>query len=492
MMVVTCITIVIFSKKLKALLPILYYSSFILLLGTFFIYFLKIGGFPYVQKKLIFGGQFLFRYLTNVPMSFNVLGSLMIFGRMGFCLFFFVDALNHNYHTRTYLKSHRYMYAIVSIPLTVLTGLVLPSVFSQLFAYEYASQRTVITIVDIAIYLHLSVSLGLYVYEYFDIKLSFVKKQHGTLTIAMISLAIQYLFFASFEPITVYQNYSSIRIGYSFLTGSGSQAVPYWTAILSLCIFSTLVTLFSTWKYYKYDYDREKKEFVIKDKIDSAGLSSSILIHGFKNQLLSSEILCNRLGQEIHQIEDERLRSTLSSLQEKLSGANAFMRERLEILYQSFIDVNTKLVPVVSETLIDLISEKVAKKTQQPVITYTCEHGIVIADAQLLSEAVYNLVANALEAVEKVQHPKVAVDVKFLRARTLISISDNGLGIPKTVRARMFMPFNTTKNSLTNWGLGLCYSQMIVKKHLGEIRYETKIGEGTVMYISLPKYKGST
>ena len=252
------------------------------------------------------------------------------------------------------------------------------------------------------------------------------------------------------------------------------------------------MTLFSTWKYYKYDYDREKKEFVIKDKIDSAGLSSSILIHGFKNQLLSSEILCNRLGQEIHQIEDERLRSTLSSLQEKLSGANAFMRERLEILYQSFIDVNTKLVPVVSETLIDLISEKVAKKTQQPVITYTCEHGIVIADAQLLSEAVYNLVANALEAVEKVQHPKVAVDVKFLRARTLISISDNGLGIPKTVRARMFMPFNTTKNSLTNWGLGLCYSQMIVKKHLGEIRYETKIGEGTVMYISLPKYKGST
>ena len=206
------------------------------------------------------------------------------------------------------------MYAIVSIPLTVLTGLVLPSVFSQLFAYEYASQRTVITIVDIAIYLHLSVSLGLYVYEYFDIKLSFVKKQHGTLTIAMISLAIQYLFFASFEPITVYQNYSSIRIGYSFLTGSGSQAVPYWTAILSLCIFSTLVTLFSTWKYYKYDYKQKKKEFVIKDKIDSAGLSSSILIHGFKNQLLSSEILCNRLGQEIHQIEDERLRSTLSSL----------------------------------------------------------------------------------------------------------------------------------------------------------------------------------
>ena len=143
-----------------------------------------------------------------------------------------------------------------------------------------------------------------------------------------------------------------------------------------------------------------------------------------------------------------------------------------------------------TKTLFKLIKQK-STKGLNVVVSYSIEEGAVLADIELLSEAVYNVIINAIEAAARVPEPRVDVSLRFLRARTLITVSDNGEGISKSVDAKMFLPFNTTKNSLTNWGIGLSYSQIIIKKHLGEIRYESKYNEGTVIYITLPRYRGT-
>jgi signal transduction histidine kinase len=70
--------------------------------------------------------------------------------------------------------------------------------------------------------------------------------------------------------------------------------------------------------------------------------------------------------------------------------------------------------------------------------------------------------------------------------RVTISISDNGSGIPDAVKDKIFQPFFTTKPTGQGTGLGLSLSYDIVKAHGGELKMETKEGEGSTFIIQLP------
>lgn len=67
-----------------------------------------------------------------------------------------------------------------------------------------------------------------------------------------------------------------------------------------------------------------------------------------------------------------------------------------------------------------------------------------------------------------------------------ISIKDNGSGIPDSIKDKIFQPFFTTKPTGQGTGLGLSLSYDIVKAHGGEIKVESKVGEGTAFTIILP------
>jgi len=70
--------------------------------------------------------------------------------------------------------------------------------------------------------------------------------------------------------------------------------------------------------------------------------------------------------------------------------------------------------------------------------------------------------------------------------RVEISVSDNGPGIPNHLLDKIFQPFFTTKPTGQGTGLGLSLSYDIVKAHGGELKVETKQGEGSVFIIQLP------
>jgi signal transduction histidine kinase len=68
----------------------------------------------------------------------------------------------------------------------------------------------------------------------------------------------------------------------------------------------------------------------------------------------------------------------------------------------------------------------------------------------------------------------------------IISVRDNGNGIPQKVIDKIFQPFFTTKPTGQGTGLGLSLSYDIIKAHGGEIRVESKAGEGSEFIINLP------
>ena len=72
------------------------------------------------------------------------------------------------------------------------------------------------------------------------------------------------------------------------------------------------------------------------------------------------------------------------------------------------------------------------------------------------------------------------------REAVIITVSDNGNGIPPKIVDKIFQPFFTTKPTGSGTGLGLSLSYDIVKAHGGEIRVASKECEGTEFIIQLP------
>ena len=104
-----------------------------------------------------------------------------------------------------------------------------------------------------------------------------------------------------------------------------------------------------------------------------------------------------------------------------------------------------------------------------------------------------NLINNAFFAVNersktenKDFKPSVIVKTKLDKDKVIISVADNGSGIPEDVKEKIFQPFFTTKSAGQGTGLGLSLSYDIVKAHGGELKVETVEGEGTEFIIILP------
>jgi signal transduction histidine kinase len=80
----------------------------------------------------------------------------------------------------------------------------------------------------------------------------------------------------------------------------------------------------------------------------------------------------------------------------------------------------------------------------------------------------------------------VWVSTQQLQDKILISVKDNGPGIPEAIKEKIFQPFFTTKPTGQGTGLGLSLSYDIVKAHGGELKVQTKEGEGSEFIIQLP------
>ncbi|MEO7393370.1 MAG: ATP-binding protein, partial [Chitinophagaceae bacterium] len=117
--------------------------------------------------------------------------------------------------------------------------------------------------------------------------------------------------------------------------------------------------------------------------------------------------------------------------------------------------------------------------------------------AQDIGRVVLNLLTNAFYAVslpseggfsdsKKNKTPTVWVSTKKEGDKVLISVKDNGPGIPQKILDKIFQPFFTTKPTGQGTGLGLSLSYDIVKAHGGEIKVETKKGQETTFIIQLP------
>ncbi len=109
---------------------------------------------------------------------------------------------------------------------------------------------------------------------------------------------------------------------------------------------------------------------------------------------------------------------------------------------------------------------------------------LINADKTLINRLFTNLIQNGMQAVPDDKNAHIYINEIMKDESIIVTIKDNGNGIPESMQSKIFTPNFTTKSSGTGLGLAMCKG--IVEQSKGNIWFETKEGEGTTFYVELP------
>jgi signal transduction histidine kinase len=177
----------------------------------------------------------------------------------------------------------------------------------------------------------------------------------------------------------------------------------------------------------------------------------------------------------INALADEYLRLAYHGLRAKDKDFNATMKTDLDASIG-----NINIIPQdIGRVLLNLINNALyAVNEKKKHIGDGYEPQVTIRTKLALKNSPISQSANSLI----VSNSPISQSANSL----IVSVADNGNGISETHRNKIFQPFFTTKPTGQGTGLGLSLSYDIVKAHGGELRVETKQGEGSTFIIWLP------
>ena len=117
----------------------------------------------------------------------------------------------------------------------------------------------------------------------------------------------------------------------------------------------------------------------------------------------------------------------------------------------------------------------------------TVDDAIVLVDQNQMIRVLNNVLNNAIEAINDDHEPEIILSLELIEDSVLLTIKDNGRGIPAVLHDKIFEPNFTTKNS--GMGLGLAMVKRIIDDVGGNIYFESQQNKGTTFYISVPLLK---
>ncbi|MGK7891711.1 MAG: ATP-binding protein [Leptolyngbyaceae cyanobacterium] len=155
------------------------------------------------------------------------------------------------------------------------------------------------------------------------------------------------------------------------------------------------------------------------------------------------------------------------------------------------------------ESTLMILQHRLQPKPNHPGVKVVRQYDLIPqieCYAGQLNQVFMNAIANALDALEErdsdrtlaeieAQPSLITLTTKRVQAeqQVRIAIADNGPGMPKEVRERIFDPFYTTKSVGQGTGLGLSIShQIITENHHGTITCESTLGQGTTIQVQIP------
>ncbi len=223
-----------------------------------------------------------------------------------------------------------------------------------------------------------------------------------------------------------------------------------------------------------------------------------------EKQLLLSRLLA-RLAHEIRnplsslaihvQLLEEDVATTPPEVRARSSPRFRIIRtelERLDNLVKQFLSLAGRSAPNLQAVDVAKVAEHVCALLRPEAAAHEIGIGLelaaplppVVADPDQLTQALVNLVLNALQAVQSGGTVDVAAQIDAAGEQMLITVTDSGPGIDATAQEKLFEPFYTTKEDGS--GLGLWIVRQIAVAHRGTVNAGNCPQGGAVFTLTLP------
>ncbi len=221
-------------------------------------------------------------------------------------------------------------------------------------------------------------------------------------------------------------------------------------------------------------------QLIHSEKMSSIGKMANFIIQDVKKPILTvkhyaEHIKKKNVPAEVKQVLDmliEQVENVVDLVQTTLnySEGKKLLRTQPLPLHQTL------------DEILELLAEYTTSRKVQVLKKYQ-DNVIVNLDKKELYQACFQLTKNACDAMPDGGTLYVATLID--NGNVQISFKDQGLGIPDSIRDRIFEPF-MSHGKRNGTGLGLCITEKIIKDHGGSILVESDLGEGANFIVSLP------
>jgi signal transduction histidine kinase/ActR/RegA family two-component response regulator len=286
-------------------------------------------------------------------------------------------------------------------------------------------------------------------------------------------------------------------VGVISVDESKSGLRPTHETVRPLEIFSNLISQIIAFKKEQKKNQYLEEQLMQARKMESIGTLTGGIAHDFNNILGviigNAELALERL-EKSHDVY-----SGLESIKYAGNKAADIVRQLLSFGRKSEVNMRLMGVEPLLDDLLRLVRATIPAfikiKTR-----FRPEQSVILADPVQLNQVFLNLCLNAAQSMEQGGGTiTLACDTRQLTRESchefpglepgphiLISVSDNGPGIPLDIQDRIFDPYFTTKEVGKGSGIGLSVVHGIVKSHQGAVSVKSRPGEGTIFEVLFP------
>jgi len=238
------------------------------------------------------------------------------------------------------------------------------------------------------------------------------------------------------------------------------------------------------------DITTEKKsteERIESEKISSVLLLAAGVAHELGNPLNSLTIHLQLIERKLKKLQGSKeatsLTDSIKICQGEVTRLDGIIRNFLEAIRPRPPDLaEVNLVEVIEDVLRfqakELSDRGIKIEGELPAST-----PVIMADMNQLKQVFFNLIKNAMEAMQP--GGRLGIRVRADDVSVYVRISDTGSGIKTEDLSKLFSPYHTTKAG--GHGLGLMIVQRIIRDHGGHVGIESKEGTGTVVTLQFPQ-----
>ena len=236
---------------------------------------------------------------------------------------------------------------------------------------------------------------------------------------------------------------------------------------------------------YNDELKKTQKLLISSEKMASLGVMSMGIAHEINNPLNfiknGVEALDSRIMEEFPQKREE-LEPLLKIVREGVKRSTEIVRSLSHFSRKTPSMEEECYIKDIIENCLLILHNKIKNKVG--IITSFVENGAVKGNEGRLHQAMLNILANAVQAIEQKGTLNIITAKKGNKLE--VTIEDDGIGIPEKNLSKISDPFFTTKPPGEGTGLGLFITFSIIQEHGGEIEVISNPGNGTIFIITLP------